>query len=459
MSKKFAIACLIIWGCSGVPVGMNYIMRAGINEELTFSEFKKKCAKILPKKSKYQEQVDKILKKEWKRDYSLLFRKAKRREQKDVDKKTQQNVEKNQEKQNSDEQEQNVNDQELKRKKTVDEKLFLYSDWLHKWEHMVYLTPNSSEPQLVRSTSWMQWVPNDRFLGFINIFGTHDTAAYRMSSTKKKFAQCQTLSIAEQLAEGVRILDIRLVYDENLNDIFCCHGKGPFQCDCYHKDMENGNDNKKKRIRVSYYDVLLTVCTFLNTHPTETVIIAPKHESGNKTLTTFYTNLIHEMLRERNLAYSEDRVPNLGEVRGKIVIWDKKGSLHAGIKIKTDVKDEQEHSEIKWKVHKQFRLDDGEQKISMINANLVLAEKLAKQGLQNTKSFIMYTSGFATSFFLPNPKKIAMPVNAFLYKREFQYGTHYGWFMMDFVKSRLMKKLILTNFFSPVKKNTEAKKN
>ena len=58
---------------------------------------------------------------------------------------------------------------------------------------------------------WMKGVPDSRSLAHMSIPGTHESCALRVLLN----ACCQTLSIAEQLNQGVRFLDIRCVNDKN----------------------------------------------------------------------------------------------------------------------------------------------------------------------------------------------------------------------------------------------------
>ena len=59
----------------------------------------------------------------------------------------------------------------------------------------------------VSNTDWMSMVKDDICITRLSIPGTHDSGAYQ--STVKPMTRAQTLSISQQLAAGVRALDIR----------------------------------------------------------------------------------------------------------------------------------------------------------------------------------------------------------------------------------------------------------
>ncbi len=299
----------------------------------------------------------------------------------------------------------------------------------------------------VSSADWMKFIPDEKKLSEFNIAGTHDSTAFMMTNKAKKYAQCQEMKIWRQLHAGVRNLDIRLVYDKKENNLFCCHGKGAVQCDCYFEPNEQTGHGE--RTRISYYHVLDNVVRFLTEHPTETIILAPKYESGNKHLTIFYMNLIHLMLQAKNpnVIYLEDRVPTLGEVRGKIVIWDKKGHLKHGIKILTDIS-QKYHQGTKWFIHKEFNLKNGKTKVKLIKTAFKRAETFHKKKGKDNVGFITFTSGFTGLPNLPQPGKIAEVVNPFLLKYKFVPGCLYGWIITDFATKELVQKIVMTNFTS-----------
>src|SRR5207302_1134087 len=82
--------------------------------------------------------------------------------------------------------------------------------------------------------------------------GTHDTMAFYGGDA----AQTQTMSLANQLESGVRVLDIRC---RHIADVFAIHHGVVFQ-------------------KVFFGDVLNDVIAFLKKNPSETVLMRVKEE-------------------------------------------------------------------------------------------------------------------------------------------------------------------------------------
>ncbi|MDR2402144.1 MAG: phosphatidylinositol-specific phospholipase C domain-containing protein [Cytophagales bacterium] len=288
--------------------------------------------------------------------------------------------------------------------------------------------------------SWMKNIPGSTKLNQINIPGSHDSCAYDMSKPVARFAQCQSHSIKEQLEDGVRIFDVRLFWDEKTHDIYCCHGKGLLRCDCHKKFSKE---------LISYDFVLDTIIRFLKEHSSETIIVSPKHESGNKKLTIAIINSEHEKLKKMGLIYIANKVPTLDKVRGKIVLWDKMGKLKWGMKIRTDSKIffiKEKYAGVSWTIQKKFKVKPQE-KVVILKKSWGEAEDVYENSPNENYGFIHYTSGFDTDFyFSPNPKIVADMVNPFLLNYNFRPGCLYGWFIGDFVDAEYAQKIFLSNF-------------
>lgn len=119
-------------------------------------------------------------------------------------------------------------------------------------------------------------------------------------------AQCQSpsTSLDRQLQAGIRVLDIRLsIVDSQL---ISYHGIYPE--------------------RTLFAEILSTVHTFLTTPSTsrETVVMSIKQEDSDARL---FSKLVHQEIvtSPGGLAmwYLENRIPTLGEVRGKIVMFSR----------------------------------------------------------------------------------------------------------------------------------------
>lgn len=114
------------------------------------------------------------------------------------------------------------------------------------------------------SSNWMEKISDETKLSVMSIPGTHDSATQYVSLSP--IFQCQDTDIKTQLENGYRYLDIRLVLK---NDNFVL--------------KHNFAKCKKERsifsTPLTLDDVLEDIYTFLDKHPSETVIFCAKKEN------------------------------------------------------------------------------------------------------------------------------------------------------------------------------------
>lgn len=153
-----------------------------------------------------------------------------------------------------------------------------------------------------RNTDWMAALPDSKRLSEISMPGTHDT----MSFYGGDIVQTQSLPLAEQLASGVRALDIRC---RHYYDTFTIHHGFVYQ---------NAN----------FDDVLITVQQFLQAYPQETVVMRVKEEYSAEGVTRRFEDTF-AMYKQRypGLFWSfSSNNPALSQVRGKIVVLQNFGA-------------------------------------------------------------------------------------------------------------------------------------
>lgn len=159
-------------------------------------------------------------------------------------------------------------------------------------------------------TDWMAEVNGTTLLSAINLPGSHDAAAIRISAIKKSFYACHDHSITEQLGHGIRILDIRIKIklEGGVFTFVTCHG-------------EFGSS-----IGLNEYQTLTSVfdeCkSFLESHPTEAIVMSLKLEDttgiGSVEIRTAL-NSLRILVNNYPIMRSAD-VPTLDQVRGKIYL-------------------------------------------------------------------------------------------------------------------------------------------
>ncbi|MFD6100359.1 phosphatidylinositol-specific phospholipase C [Nocardiopsis flavescens] len=163
-------------------------------------------------------------------------------------------------------------------------------------------TVTAAEP-----AAWMGALPDGAGLAELSIPGTHDSGAWRGTV----WSRTQDLTITEQLDAGVRFLDVRT---RHYRDAFPIHHGAEY-------------------LHLNFTDVVVAIGAFLERNPSETVLIRMKREHTEEENTRSYEETLdhyieedpgtREILGERLWRPAQQggaHVPDLGEVRGRIVI-------------------------------------------------------------------------------------------------------------------------------------------
>ena len=142
----------------------------------------------------------------------------------------------------------------------------------------------------------------------INLVGTHNTCTKYVSA--RYVTKCHDLTVAEQLGLGVRYLDIRI---EKSGDAL--------------KTVHSVIDCRTSffgREKLMFDSVLADCKAFLKKNPDETLILCIKRDDGAGSEETFDT-LYNRYIKDDPVWFTENRIPTLGEVRGKIVFLNRSG--------------------------------------------------------------------------------------------------------------------------------------
>lgn len=159
---------------------------------------------------------------------------------------------------------------------------------------------------------WMQYIPDHTPLNYLSLIGTHDAAANSGWATSA--GQTQASSIADQLKEGVRILDLRL---KRRNDKLGLY-HGPIFLHLHFKE-----------------DILDVSRKFLEENPSEFVIFIIKNEGDRD------ENELRQRIIDQLNNYSRDypriihngalySTTQVGELRGRIAFISRSGYLGRG---------------------------------------------------------------------------------------------------------------------------------
>lgn len=293
------------------------------------------------------------------------------------------------------------------------------------------------------SADWMAELNGETKLSSISIPGTHDSCTQFVSMGY--IFRCQDTSVAQQLTDGYRYFDLRLVVDEKdeqpalvikHNFASCRKGKSPFSDKLYLED------------------VLADVSDFLEEHPSESVILCMKAENGDDSISQVQELLYQQIEKNEKQWYLQNVIPTLDEVRGKMVLAtrfaDEIGVGPARKGMNFDWRDQGDETVV-----------DEPAAISMINEgeklwvqeryNYDTTDKVDAivETLENCQgaddSFSLNFTSTSGSGKVGHPKKYATSINKFLTEYDWQDDTCYGIIVVDFATEKLAKCIYETN--------------
>lgn len=157
----------------------------------------------------------------------------------------------------------------------------------------------------INLNSWMNNIDDSKNLLSLTIPGTHDcvTQFVQLSHLSK----CQDRNIYEQLSIGIRALDIRV--KSNGEFLTMLHGKA-----------NAFNDANRLKKPMDMVDVLNHCYKFLKENPSEAIVFQFKNDN-NKENEVCFNNLYYTYIKKNpEMWYLENRIPNLCEARGKLVL-------------------------------------------------------------------------------------------------------------------------------------------
>jgi len=285
------------------------------------------------------------------------------------------------------------------------------------------------------SADWMSKLPDEKLLSETVIPGTHDSAS--KYADLAFFSKCQALTIKEQLEAGYRYLDIRLAVDGESMKLMhgftaCRTGGFPFS-------------NVLK-----LDDVLADCYSFLDSHPTETVIFAVKQEHGDETVAEFQRILSTYIERDENRWFLTGTVPTVGEARGKLVLLRRYGD-EAGLDAKSGVgfnwRDQGGRDDISLSIEQnacegftlfvqdRYKYDSAEKWNAFIEAT-----RAAKTSPADISLNFLSTNGSPA---YGHPYKYARELNSMLTSVNPQLS---GWIPVDFADAKIAEFIYSQNF-------------
>jgi hypothetical protein len=158
----------------------------------------------------------------------------------------------------------------------------------------------------IDGSNWMSAIKPDVPITAVNMPGTHD------SSTKyvdiSPIFKTQDGSVSEQLYRGARYFDMRFELQKDKRLV------------AVHSAASCRKAYGVKAEKLTAADAVKMCADFLKKNPGETVLFQLKEGNG-KTGTVFFDAFYEQCIKgQEDIWFLENRIPTLGEVRGKIVL-------------------------------------------------------------------------------------------------------------------------------------------
>ena len=310
--------------------------------------------------------------------------------------------------------------------------------------YLVPLTERVDTNGLEADASWMSRLPDTVRLNEITLPGTHQSAS--QFTQFPFFFKCQGCSVKDQLTSGFRFLDVRLAVEagENGARLKCMNSFG----DCLTAAMPDST-------KLYAEDVFSQCYSFLDEHPSETILVSVKQERGSEVVSDFERLLFNAILLRADKWLLTSSIPALGEARGRIVLlrrfqdeagygassgipflWDDQGgssntSLHAVTSPNGSytliVQDRYDYS--------------NDEKWAAFNNGMAAGAREMANG--NVSLNFLNTNG---TFYFNHPHNHASTLNSALRNR----GENLkGWIVIDFGEPYLARLIYTNNTFLP----------
>ncbi len=279
---------------------------------------------------------------------------------------------------------------------------------------------------------WMDQLSDDRPLSLINIPGTHD------SGTRFIFPayifQDQNTSISRQLDNGYRYLDVRVALNKAGDGLEIIHAFGACRSGAA---IWSG--------ALTYDSVVADALRFLDVHPGETVIFCVKPERSGDDVNAVRALLEQKVAEAPERWFTENRIPTLGEVRGRIVLCRR----YAGdLGLNFDWADQGDPTVLEDPIA-----------VAGMDAFTLAVQDRYHYGVEDKWNAVQYTlrnttateNAFCLNFLstaqgtVPHPRKFAAALNELFLAEELVAGERYGIILFDFADAELAQKVIDTN--------------
>ena len=297
----------------------------------------------------------------------------------------------------------------------------------------------------VATTDWMAKIPDSRYLNNINIPGTHDSEMVHLWNSNstimaagKEYARCQTDDVIAELSAGYRLFDLRIDGSDTSGTI--CHGSGMY------KFIAKDAADEETAATITFSDLFtnIGVKNFLDSHPTETIVMSLKVEDGDAAnVVTAITNVVNA---NPSYFYTGTTIPRLKDVRKKIVILSRIPTLGLGIQLNLPDKAGEVITidGVGFYAEDHYDVNADTKKTHIDTAfNTTTSKEIKIDGTKGTNGGLIFTSSNVA--LSATPKNISDVINPYIKSKTFTQGRLLGWIFSDYVDVGLATKIFSTN--------------
>lgn len=266
---------------------------------------------------------------------------------------------------------------------------------------------------------WLKNISSDKYISEISLPGTHNSGA--LYEPAYGTAKCQKYSVTDQLNMGVRFLDIRAGFSAGKLKI----KHGPLS-------------------QSMTFDKFTELCyKFLEENPSETIVFSLRNEDM-KSEQRFDRLLSSEINDNADRWFTEDRIPTLGEVRGKIMLINRFDSDCAlGINAAHDWKNNDTFNiagtEYCIWIQDRYSVDSIDEKKQYVN-DFFNTCRYIEDGKNN-----IYISFLSVAFQSGSIPTVSNEMNNYFIDYSKDFSGFYGWVLFDYVTPELCNAVISAN--------------
>ena len=274
-------------------------------------------------------------------------------------------------------------------------------------------------PNVAHGKSWLSKVSDDTKLTDLSLPGTHDSGAEH--SLYDIAGKCQDLDISQQLAIGVRFLDIRL---QLRNDkLFIVHSF-----------VDQG---------IKFSTILRQIQNFLLENSSEFLIVSIKQDADTINSTITFTQAVKkELTPATDLIDYRSSLPNtVGQIRGKMIILARYENNTIGIPAFNGWQDSTTFELGNFLIQYNYKINDVNTKKIDIKKTLDATQNT------NDKLVLNFSSCYLTNAFPPTyAGTCAKNINPWLLDVIRSHPKKTGVIVADFITAELCKTIFERNY-------------